>query len=96
MTPMGMVLTVAGVLGGLWLLHRTASWAEGRGWIHYRNPPTGSVSHGLSQVDALFRPEVEHVVEMRNAEAVLRDDADSEAPPRLDVDVDPPDDDSEG
>lgn len=67
-------------------------WAEGRGWIHYRNPPTGSVSHGISQVDVLFRPE--HVIEMRNEEAVLREDVDSGAPPNLDVD--PPRDDSEG
>jgi len=64
-------VTIVGIALGSWGLHRLATWAEGRGWIYYRNPPRGSVSYGVSQVDAIVRPEVEHVIELRDEERIV-------------------------
>ncbi len=71
MYPMWTVIAVVGIVAVLWLLHRLATWAESRGWIYYRNPPRGSVSYGVSQVDAILRPEVEHVIELRDSERIV-------------------------
>jgi hypothetical protein len=73
MVGMWTAVTIVGIALGLWGLHRLATWAEGRGWIYYRNPPRGSVSYGVSRVDAILRPEVEHVIELRDEERIVAD-----------------------
>lgn len=81
MGTMWTVVTIVGSLIALWLIHRLALRAEARGWIHYRNPPRGSVSYGVSRVDAILRPEVEHVIELRDAERIVAEVDESGAPP---------------
>lgn len=74
-------LAVAGVLIALFALHRLALWAEARGWIYYRNAPAGAGSYALSHIDAIVRPEVEHVIELRDQAAELREVAGQGEPP---------------
>jgi len=65
----GLVLVVYG-------LHRLLMWAEGRGYVYYRNkadrrpPPLGF----LAQV---YKPEMEYVVEEESSEYVRGEDDES-------------------
>ena len=56
------VALAASVLFGL---HRLALWAEGRGWIYYREhrAPAGAAGLAMLEVTSLLDPAVEHVVE---------------------------------
>ncbi|MGB7622296.1 MAG: hypothetical protein WBN92_08105 [Terriglobia bacterium] len=64
------------------VLHYFALWAESRGWIYYkrRKGSPGSVGNALLQIQAIFEPGKEHVLEAR-----LKDDEEQE------VSGDPPD-----
>lgn len=46
-------------------LHRLALWAESRGWIYYRHrkPPPGATAMMLTEIDRIWKPEIEHVVD---------------------------------
>ena len=54
--------------------------AERRGWIYYRTTPPRRASAGtaLLSVEAIFRPELQHVVEER---AALKTDEDEDGEP---------------
>ncbi|MBP1632277.1 MAG: hypothetical protein H6Q11_565 [Acidobacteria bacterium] len=71
----------ASVLFGL---HRLALWAEGRGWIYYREhrAPAGAVGLAVLEVTSLLDPAVEHVVEeARDARARVEQDESGEGAP---------------
>ncbi|MBK5267914.1 MAG: hypothetical protein JJE47_10825 [Acidimicrobiia bacterium] len=58
------VPVLLGVVVGLYLLHRLATYAEQRGWVYYRSkPPHGAGSIGVMRVMSLFDPTIEHVIE---------------------------------
>jgi hypothetical protein len=54
----------------LYGLHRGALWMERRGWIYYRDQraSTSSASNAFMQVQAIFEPRAEHVVEARRSD----------------------------
>ena len=60
-------------------LHRAALWAEERGWIYYRN--RRGPAPWLGSLEAIYNPEVEHVIEETSAEKIRADQDDSGDPP---------------
>ena len=65
-----------------YLLHRVALWAERRGWIFYRRRGRpGAASNALLELDAIWKPEMQHVIEQRAIEADHEVDDDSGAAP---------------
>lgn len=74
---------VAASAAALWLLHRAALWAERRGWIYYRDKRASSstASNAFMQVQALFEPRAEHVVEARASDEDRSEDSESGEPP---------------
>jgi len=75
------VALAASVLFGL---HRLALWAEGRGWIYYREhrAPAGAAGLAMLEVTSLLDPAVEHVVEeARDARARVEQDESGEGAP---------------
>ena len=67
------------VLGAaLYGLHRLLLWAELRGWVFYKEKPRpGAVSNAFLELDAIWMPEIHHVVEERDIEADHEVDAES-------------------
>jgi hypothetical protein len=73
-------------------LHRLATWAEDRGWIYYRKKHggSGSASAAFLEVQKLFEPSKEYVLEQQVEERVEREEGGappipgpgSEEPPR--------------
>ena len=62
----GLVVAAVCVYG----LHRMALWAEGRGWILYKEKGRfGAVSNALLELEAIWKPEIHHVIEERAVEA---------------------------
>ena len=59
------LLWVTLAAAALYGLHRLARWAEGRGWIYYREhrAPPGAPGLALLEVASLLDPAVEHVIE---------------------------------
>jgi hypothetical protein len=59
------LLWVAPAVSALYGLHRPALWAEGRGWIYYREhrAPAGAAGLAMLEVASLVDPAVEHVIE---------------------------------
>jgi len=57
------VMIALGVV--LFGLHRLALWAERRGWLYYRDrkPPAGAASMAMMELDTLWKPNIEHVVD---------------------------------
>lgn len=56
------VLVVAGVVVGLWILHRVACALEDRGLIYYRRGQgRAGIGSALGAAEEAFRPQVEHV-----------------------------------
>jgi hypothetical protein len=75
------VALAASILFGL---HRLALWAEGRGWIYYREhrAPAGAAGPAMLEVTSLLDPGVEHVVEeARDARARAEQDESGEGAP---------------
>lgn len=84
-----MNLTIAawlvGVVALLGALHLTALWMERRGWIFYKHTKasSSSASNAFMQVQAMFEPRAEYVVEERRSDAIRAvEDADPGGPPR--------------
>lgn len=71
-------MIVGASVAGLYGLHRLASWAEGRGWIYYRNRSRAPV--GLGLLAEIYAPEMEHVIEERSSEAARRTQDEEGAP----------------
>lgn len=70
------VLAGAGILVLGYLLHRLALWAEGRGWIYYKNKGRpGGV--GLGLIGQIYQPSIEHVVDEQQSERMRADQDDS-------------------
>lgn len=82
----GWVLTGVLVVVAIYGFRRLLIWMAAMGWIFYGDRPPGTTSRAVSGVDVIFRPEVEHHIEMRDAEEVIADDDESGAPPTLEVD----------
>ncbi len=55
------------VVGGLYLLHRLALWAAGRGWIFYRGNHRGSgtLGNAFLELQTIFEPSKRHILEER-------------------------------
>lgn len=71
-------LAVAGFAAVGYGLHRAATWAERRGWIYYRTegrPP----APWLGTLEAIYKPEIEHVIEESAGEAARADREESGA-----------------
>lgn len=62
-------------------LDRLLLAAERRGWIYWRRSPPhrATAGHAMQSIEAIFRPEVQHVVEQRAA-IDAEDDEDGEPP----------------
>ena len=76
---------VIGVSSALYAVHRAALWMERRGWIYYRDTRASSsnASNAFMQVQALFEPRAEHVVEGRSSDRLRSaEDADPGGPPQ--------------
>jgi len=67
---------IGGVLAVLLLLHLLASWAEKKGWIHYRRgggKGTGAaMSNALAEFEAVLNPAAEHRIVEEHSQAILR------------------------
>ena len=62
------VLVAIGVVG--YGLHRVLLWADARGWVFYKTKGrTGAASSALLELDAIWKPEIQHVIEQREVEA---------------------------
>ena len=91
--PMAWVIAAVAVLvlvSATYGLHRLALWAESRGWIYYREKgKPGAVSNALLELDAIWKPEMHHVVEERGIEGDHEvDDESGDRPFDLSVDED--------
>jgi hypothetical protein len=66
------VLVGIAVLGALYCLHRTAMWAEGRGWIYYRTKhgSSGALGNAFLEAQAIIEPSAKHVVEERRKDGL--------------------------
>ncbi len=63
----------------LYGLHRAALWAEERGWVYYRN--RRGPAPWLGSLEAIYKPEVEHVIEETSAQQIRADQDESGDPP---------------
>jgi hypothetical protein len=76
MTWVVLVIVAAAVMYGL---HRTALWAEERGWIFYRKKR--GPAPWLGSLDAIYKPEIEHVIEEQSSQETRADqDASGDRP----------------
>jgi len=66
------VLAIFAAAGLLYVLHRVALWAEGRGWIYYlnRKPSSSALGNAFLEIQSLIEPEKRPLVEARKEEAV--------------------------
>lgn len=71
----GIVVVVA-VVAILFGMHRTAVWAERRGWIFYRNKDRGRPMP-IGVLDSIYQPSMEHVYVEAGEEALRADQAES-------------------
>ena len=55
------------IFGGCYGLHKTAEWAERRGWIYYRKMRgnSGALGNAFLEVQSVIEPSVRHVLEER-------------------------------
>jgi hypothetical protein len=80
------VAWVAGSLAALYALHHGALWMERRGWIFYRDTKASSTSrsNAFMQVQAMFEPRAEYVVEGRRSdETKAAEEADPGGPSKI-------------
>ncbi len=70
-------LTLAGVLLGLYALHRLALWAEQRGWIFYmkKKPSTTALGSAFLEIQQLAQPEKRHLLEIKKDQKAEEDEA---------------------
>jgi len=75
-----MIWVVVGVAiaAALYGLHRLATWAEQRGWIYYRTKR--GPAPWLGSLDAIYKPEIEHVIEEASARGIRTDQDESGGP----------------
>ena len=78
MSPMTVtVLWVVIVLLGILVLDRLAVWMEGRGWIYWRKKhgSSGTLGTAFLELQAIFEPGKQHVIEARRDEDAEEDDS---------------------
>jgi hypothetical protein len=85
-------LALLGVV--IWIVDRILLWCELRGWISYRRMPRVRHSYGdaVLGIDALLQPQRRHIIELKQAVGVHREDDDEaggDDEHRITVDVDP-------
>lgn len=70
-------LSLAGVLIGLYALHRLAQWAERRGWIFYmkKKPSSTALGTAFLEIQQLAQPEKRHLLEATQEQKAEQDDA---------------------
>jgi hypothetical protein len=77
------VAWLVGVVSVLGALHLAALWMERRGWIFYKHTraSSSSTSNAFMQVQAMFEPRAEYVVEGRRSDEIRAvEDADPGGP----------------
>jgi hypothetical protein len=75
------IVSIALLLVAGYAMHRGAIWAERRGWIYYRErkAPPGAAGMMLMELDRIWKPQIEHVIEeMRSGDYRTIDDEDDE------------------
>jgi hypothetical protein len=74
---MKVVLVLALVCGGLYLLHRLALWAEDRGWIYYqrRKPSRTALGNAFLEVQAIVEPGKRVLLEERQEQRCEEDES---------------------
>ena len=70
------VALVAAVVPTMFILHRTLLWMERRGWIFYRDtrPGPGNLGPAFMEIQRLFEPGKEHVIEQVKKQSAQEDD----------------------
>jgi hypothetical protein len=80
------VAWIVGTVAALYAMHRGALWMERRGWIFYRDTKASSTSrsNAFMQVQAMFEPRAEYVVEGRRSdETRASEEADPGGPSKI-------------
>jgi hypothetical protein len=82
--PVGTIVRLSLVAGGIWLLHRFLTYAENRGWIYYRKK-RGSYGglHSTTNFLNMYDPSRKHLQEVvREGEWKRDEDDDGDRPSR--------------
>lgn len=80
------VAWIVGTVAFLYAMHQGALWMERRGWIFYRDTKATSTSrsNAFMQVQAMFEPRAEYVVEGRRSdETKAAEEADPGGPSKI-------------
>lgn len=68
---------VAGILAIGFVIHLVASWAEDRGWIHYRDPAgveeAAALSNAMAEFEAVLNSAADHRLEEQRSQHVIRE-----------------------
>ncbi len=69
---MELFLAVLALIGLLYVLHRVALWAEGRGWVYYLNskPSSSTLGNAFLEIQSMIEPEKRPLVEALGLPAV--------------------------
>ena len=72
MTRLAVALGLPAGLAALYGLHRLAVWAEGRGFIYYREKrgSSGALSNSFLELQSLFEPSKRYVLEEKTRDRV--------------------------
>jgi hypothetical protein len=67
---MKVFLVVLALIGLLYVLHRVALWAEGRGWVYYLNskPSNSALGNAFLEIQSMIEPDKRQLVELRHRE----------------------------
>ena len=67
---MKVFLVVLALIGLLYVLHRVALWAEGRGWVYYLNskPSNSALGNAFLEIPSMIEPGKPQLVELRHRE----------------------------
>ncbi|WP_190233047.1 DUF6191 domain-containing protein [Streptomyces avicenniae] len=86
---MSLFLWILAAVAALVLADQVLLWAERRDWIYWRRNSVGGGAGGgmLGELHQLFSPARHHMVEEQQRQLVLRDDAESGAPPAREIDL---------
>ncbi len=78
---MKLALLGLAVAAALYGLHRTALWAERRGWIYYRHRrgSSGALGTAFLEVQKIYQPQIQYVIEEKVKDE--KDEQDEGDPP---------------
>jgi hypothetical protein len=65
---MKVFLVVLALICLLYVLHRVALWAEGRGWVYYLNskPSNSALGNAFLEIQSMIEPDKRQLVELRH------------------------------